>query len=218
MCGRFTLTASGEELADLLELDEVPTVAARYNIAPTQPVLAVRSGGRGLGRAATLLTWGLRSEPASGLLLNARSETAHRLPAFREAFQRRRCLVPASGFFEWLQGPRQSVPYYFALEGGRPFALAGLWEPAADGPGSVVLLTTAPTETVARVHDRMPLILPRDSHEEWLESSGLDQVARARLLVPFQAGTLAFHPVSPAVNDVGHDAPDCVAPVRDLFS
>ncbi|HET8643904.1 MAG TPA: SOS response-associated peptidase, partial [Vicinamibacteria bacterium] len=129
MCGRFSLTASGEELAEAFGLEEPPPLSPRYNIAPSQPVLAVRAlEGR---RRADLLRWGLAGPDPdhAGLLVNARSETAATRQAFREAYRGRRCLIPASGFYEWKRGREGPQPFHFRRRDGRPLAFAGLWSP-----------------------------------------------------------------------------------------
>jgi putative SOS response-associated peptidase YedK len=220
MCGRFNLTASGEEIAEAFDLDETPELAPRYNIAPTQPVAVVRldvsAGRRRLGP----VRWGLVPEGAPETergYINARAETAWEKPSFREAFSRRRCLIPATGFYEWQRtaaGKRR--PWLFALGSGRPFAFAGLWEPPArDGaPPTCAILTTAPNDVTRPVHDRMPVILSPESYPRWLDPAPGDAVALRPILVPFPAGVMTARPVSTAVNNARFDDPACLEPER----
>jgi putative SOS response-associated peptidase YedK len=212
MCGRVTLTASGEELAELFGLAEAPAVSPRYNIAPTQPVLAVRQAAA--GRQAGLLRWGFSGEK-SGLVINSRSEGVLQRPMFREAFRSGRCLVPADGFYEWKRQGRQSLPCHFHLPARRPFAIAGLWRPEAAGE-ACVLLTTRPHAAVEPVHDRMPVLLPPSAYADWLQAPPGEASRLLAWLVPW-AGELEATPVGRAVNDARHDAPDCLEPERLLF-
>src|SRR5262245_58635019 len=165
MCGRFNLIAGGDTGAGLFDLPEPPSLWPRYNIAPTQPVPVVRAPAG--ARELTTLRWGLPASwpGAPPALINARAESAADKPTFRDAFRRRRCLVPFSGFYEWqkLPGGRKQ-PFLFRRPDGAPFAVAGLWERDA-----CALLTTAADAVVAPVHDRMPLILARADFARWLD-------------------------------------------------
>ena len=192
MCGRFNLTASGEEIAEAFGLDEAPELAPRYNIAPTQPVAVVRveAGRRRLGT----LRWGLVPEGAPETergYINARAETAWQKPSFREAFARRRCLIPATGFYEWQRTTARRRPWLFALGSGRLFAFAGLWEPPAREGASptCTILTTEPNDVTRPVHDRMPVILPPEGYARWVDPRPGDAVALRPLLVPFPPAT-----------------------------
>jgi putative SOS response-associated peptidase YedK len=214
MCGRFTLTASGEELAEAFDLDEPPSVAPRYNIAPSQDVLAVsvRSDGR---RRLDVLRWGLvPARGASGRpLINARAETAWSRPLFSEAFARRRCLLPADGFYEWqvVPGATRKRPHYIRLARGGLFALAGIWEPAALGPGTCAILTTEPTAALRTVHDRMPVIVPRESYSTWLDPTRV-RTSVLPLLGPFASQPLVAVAVGPAVNNARTEGAVCIVP------
>jgi len=216
MCGRFTLTASGEELAEAFGLDDAPPLAPRYNIAPSQPVAVVRAEPTGR-LALSLLVWGLlpaaTAEPKRPLI-NARAETAWSKPSFRDAFARRRCLVPASGFYEWAGSGKKRQPWYFRMASGRPFAFAGLWEPPFDPrePATVTILTTEPNELARPVHDRMPVILDPDGYRRWLDPRAGGMAALRPLLVPFPASAMTAYPVGTTVNDPRRDEPACVAP------
>ena len=233
MYGRVTLTTSGEELAELFGLAEAPEVTPRYNIAPTQPILAVRQGAS--GRRSDLLRWGFSGEhvglqigkdpkgreddrrfaAGGALVINARAEGVLQRPMFREAFRSGRCLVPADGFYEWRRLRRQSLPTHFHLPGRRPFAIAGLWRPEATAE-SCVLLTTRPHPAVASIHDRMPVLLPSSAYADWLEAPPDEASRLLALLAPWE-GALEATPVGRAVNDARHDAPDCLEPERLLF-
>lgn len=214
MCGRFTLTASGDEVAEAFGLSEPLTLQPRYNIAPSQDVAVVVAGAdgrRGLG----FRRWGL--VPAGGAggrpLINARAETAWNRPLFREAFARRRCLVPADGFFEWavVAETRRKQPYHLTLPEGRLFGLAAIWEPSAEGPGTLAILTTEPTDAVRAVHDRMPVIIPRWAYGTWLDPTR-GRGALSALLRPFAEEPLEAVAVGYAVNDAGFDGPICIRP------
>lgn len=226
MCGRFMLAASPEALSRLLDVPpaELPS-APRYNIAPTQPVLICRRG-RARPREVALVRWGLvpswAREPSLGArLINARAETAAEKPAFRRALAARRCLVPADGFFEWTPRERGRRPYLFRAPDGEPFAMAGLWErwtPRGGAAGGAALstcaiLTRPADERVARVHERMPVIVPAGRFDDWLDP----QNPGGPLLAEFLAGPtpIAFEAraVSPRVNDPRNDDPSCVAPL-----
>ncbi len=223
VCGRFGLSATSEVLAGWLQLDpdELPLFSPRYNIAPGQDALVVRP--RADGRLAVRpVRWGLipsfsgpgRKKP----LINARVETAATRPAFRAAFARRRCLVPADGFFEWQQtGAAKRVPWHLGLEGGGLFALGGLWErwrdrETSDSIDTFALLTTRPNALVARLHDRMPVIVPRHGFDRWLARDVPGQAVR-ELTEPLEAGAMEAWRVSERVNSVRFDDPACRAPL-----
>jgi putative SOS response-associated peptidase YedK len=220
MCGRFNQTASGEEVAEAFGLDETPELAPRYNIAPTQPVAVVgvqpKTGRRGLA----LLKWGLVPRESLGGergFINARAETAWEKPSFREAFAHRRCLVPATGFYEWqtLDAKRRQ-PWLIRLASGHLFAFAGLWEPpAAALPGAVptcTILTTEPNEVAQPIHDRMPVILDPSEYARWLEPAVTIPAEVRPLLRPYPAAAMTAFPVSTAVNNPAFDDPACLAP------
>ncbi len=215
MCGRYVLKR--EDLAALLRqlgVADISAFTSRYNLAPTSLVPIVR--GPRPQRSATLSQWGLvppwAATPGGSRLANARAESVAARPAFREAFQRRRCVVPASGFYEWETRGGRKLPWYFAPRDGPPLALAGIWEEGTDAaPATFALITTEACPEVARIHDRMPVALPPEAAETWLDP---DQPAPALLplLRPLPAGILTATRVSTRVNQVRHDAPDCLAP------
>jgi putative SOS response-associated peptidase YedK len=219
MCGRFNQTASGDELAEAFSLDDAPELAPRFNIAPTQPVAVVgvqpKTGRRGLAS----LRWGF--VPRSSLgdergFINARSETAWEKPSFREAFVRRRCLIPATGFYEWRRAPGfRPQPWLYQMADGKPFAFAGLWQPAlASGAStSCLILTTEPNTLAREVHDRMPVILAPEDYAAWLDPSTTSATRLQPLLRPFPPQAMSALPLSMAVNDPAVDDPSCLEPV-----
>jgi putative SOS response-associated peptidase YedK len=219
VCGRFTLTLPPDLLAEAFDLDDVPILEARYNIAPTQPVAVVRRLRAGGPRQLDLLRWGVTFPPVpgerrSGPVINARSESVATRPAFRDAFRRRRCLIPADGFYEWSAGGAGRQAFHIARRDGRALAFAGLWEPAGPGgtPASCVILTTEPNEVLRRVHDRMPVIVDPADYERWLAPEGGAPDALAGLLKPYPAEPLAARPVGPAVNNAQNEGAACLDP------
>jgi putative SOS response-associated peptidase YedK len=217
MCGRYTLIADRRAVAGLLGLDDVPELFPRYNVAPTQPVLVGRLGQDGQ-REAVLLRWGLVpswSKDGKKPLLNARAETVADRPAFRSAFRRRRCLVPADGYYEWRQLPTGKQPFLFRRPDGAPFAIAGLWEAWTAPDGSAVqtcaLLTTEANAVVRPVHDRMPVLVAVSDFDRWL-SLAADPADLLTLLRPAPDEALTATPVSAFVNSARHEGPRCVEP------
>ncbi len=223
MCGRIVLKSPASEVARQFELPAEPPLEARYNIAPSRPIAVVRATAAG-PRACHHLRWGLippwAADPRDGdRLFNARSETAARKPAFREAFAARRCLVPIDGFYEWRQRPAPRLPFYFSGADGRLLALAGLWSqwtsPGGELVESCTILTTAANRIVAGVHDRMPVILPPAAHERWLTTPPAHSAGLRDLLVPAPDGVLQSWPVAPLVGRAGAEGPELCAPARD---
>ena len=219
MCGRFSLT-DPEALMDRFEIGET-RIGPRYNIAPTQDVAVVRKDPQLQKNRLDLMHWGLvpswTKNPSSGSrMINARSETVEQKPSFRNAFRSQRCLIPADGFFEWKKLPGGKYPFYFRLQGGEVFAFAGLWErwqaTASLSLTSCCILTTTPNDMVAKIHDRMPLLLPREQENEWLASKILpwDQLSRVPL---YPDEELEAYPVSGLVNAVQNDSPELIRPV-----
>lgn len=222
MCGRFTLTSPDQDLAVQFDLPAIPSLEPRYNIAPTQLVAAVRETRDGAGRELAMLRWGLipfwAKDPGIGSrMINARAETVAEKPSYRTSFKRKRCLVPADGFYEWQAtgGPKQ--PFYFRFEGGGPFALAGLWDRWEKGEDEPVetftILTTEPNEVVAPVHQRMPVILDREGMAVWLDPAIEEAEQLQPLLGPFPAAGMEAYPVSTFVNSPGNDTPRCIEPL-----
>jgi putative SOS response-associated peptidase YedK len=227
MCARFSLTASGEELAEAFGLEESPLWVPRYNIAPSQAVLAVRQ--RGERRRADPLRWGLDptpgepdeaeapglpgfERPARGregpLLINARAETVASRPAFRESFAARRCLIPADGFFEWKRVEEVRQPYRLCRPDRGLFAFAGLWQAEA-----CTLVTTEPNALVSGIHNRMPVILSPAQFDLWL-SPRAERAELAELLRPAPEGTLTAYAVSTRLNRTDQDDPALLEPAE----
>ena len=237
MCGRFTLQATGNALAEYFGLSEEPETAPRYNIAPTQPVAIIRLNRVQPDKREWALTqWGLipswAKDPSIGSrMINARSETAAEKPSFRAAYKRRRCLVPMDGFYEWktldTDGPKKKKrkqPYYIRMQSSEPFAVAGLWEHWAGADGSELetctLLTTTPNEVMEPLHHRMPVIVAPHDYDLWLgtELQGADaskqDISNLRhLLRPYDVAPMEAYPVSTYVNNARHEGPTCVEPV-----
>jgi putative SOS response-associated peptidase YedK len=221
MCGRYAFFSDPEDVADLFEVAPPAVLAPRYNIAPTQAVAVVRTGNQGARRELTLMRWGLIPSWAKDAghgapMINARAESLAEKPAFRSALAQRRCLVLASGFYEWKKTGTTKQPYYFRAHNDRPLAFAGLWE-SWGGKGNAPLLsctivTTGANAAVAPVHDRMPVILPHADHAAWLRPSPLTPGELERLLLPAPDDALAVRRVSLWVNSPAHDDPECVRP------
>ncbi len=210
MCGRYTLGTDEEALieafdASSLTFDFVP----RYNIAPGQQAAVVAEDRQ--GRRIGQLTWGLVpswvDEPKSGFF-NARSESIAGKPSFREAFRRRRCLVPADGFYEWQRTEAGKVPHWFHAPGGELLSFAGIWEswsrPGCEARHTFAILTTSANQDIAPVHDRMPVVVASPDRDAWL-SRTTDEAALLALLRPAPMGTFAGHVVSPRVNRASED-------------
>ncbi len=221
LCGRFTLTSSAQLLAKTFETAEEPQLAARYNIAPSQEILAIRADATG-GREWAELRWGLippwtKDPKAFRPFINARSETAASKPSFRRAFAKRRCLVPASGFYEW-QGKRgDKKPFLFRRADVSLFAIAGIFENWRGEGGeiveSVALLTTAANVSVRPIHDRMPVILSADQWPVWLDPEIREAGPLEDFLVPGPESDLEVTAVSARVNNPRFDAPECLEAV-----
>lgn len=228
MCGRFTLRASTSALVKQFAAIADIVFEPRFNVAPTQPiaVVRIRPNSDPPRREIAPLLWGLVPSWAKDLtignrMINARSETVDDKPAFRAAFRRRRCLVPADGFYEWQRQGKAKQPYLVHMVDERPFAMAGLWE-TWEGPEhnvveSCTILTTRPNQLMQPIHDRMPVILPNDSCEIWLDPEQSDRELLQSLLVPFDANQMNAHPVSTYVNRSTNEGPECIAPIRSLF-
>jgi putative SOS response-associated peptidase YedK len=218
MCGRFNLTSNPKAIADLFGLLEVPELPPRYNIAPSQPIATVGLKPDRKNRGLTFMRWGLVPDWATGqqpsAFINAKSETAATKPAFRAAFKSHRCLIPASGFYEWKAAAGGKRPYHFRRPDGRPFAFAGLWSPW-HGPQkdrlTCCILTTDANDTVRPVHDRMPVILSLADFAAWLDPTA-DPAGLQAILQPLPADQLEAAAVSPLVNSPKNDGPDLLKP------
>lgn len=218
MCGRYTLRHSESDISEAFaalgpELDLAP----RFNIAPTQDIVVVRSAaGEEAGRELVAVRWGLlpgwvKDPDDFPTLINARAESAPSKPSFREAFRRRRCLIPADGFYEWRKMPDGKQPWFIHREDDGLFAFAGLWERWERDDrrlDSATILTTSPGALLERLHDRMPAILPAESWSAWLDAD-LEAADAGRLVGSHEEGLEAI-PVSRYVNSPAHDDPGCI--------
>ena len=226
MCGRFALLTTNEGLAQAFGLAadnmmSIPEAVPRYNIAPTQPVAAVRLDKQG-ERELTFFRWGLIPSWAKDIsfgsrLINARSETVAEKPSFRSAFKRRRCLIPASGFFEWQKIDGRKQPIYIHPRDEGIFALAGLWEQWHDPEGgllqSCTILTTTPNELMEPIHNRMPVIIENEDFNMWLDPGDRPELG-LHLCRPFVAAKMASYPVSTFVNNPRNDDVSCIRPLN----
>lgn len=217
MCGRYTLISAPEAIRALFCYAEQPNFPARYNIAPAQPIAIVRlSEGQ---RQFALVRWGLLpswvKDPRSfSLLINARGESVQDKPAFRAAMRRRRCLVPADGFYEWKRVGPGKQPYYIRRAGGGPLAFAGLWEtwtgPNGEEMETAAIVTTAANRDLSALHDRMPVVVEPDAFDLWLDCENVDAKTAAALIAPAREGLLEVYPVAAAVNRTANDAPSLI--------
>jgi putative SOS response-associated peptidase YedK len=223
MCGRFTLTTSPGALASLLDIDpeEIVELQPRYNIAPTQLCGIARCDAEGR-RRWTVARWGLvpswaKDAGIGSRMINARAETVAEKPAFRAALARRRCLVPATGFYEWKRSEHGKRPYLIRQPDGRPMALAGLWErcqPAGGEPlESFTIITTHANRLMAPLHHRMPVILGEDLLGEWLAPHPLSRPRLESVLRPCDPDRLEAFEVAPVVNSPANDTPECIRPL-----
>jgi putative SOS response-associated peptidase YedK len=222
MCGRFAL-ATEKNILDMLYDLEIRTgfnLAPRYNIAPSQQVPVMRLSPADGSREMALLKWGLvpfwADDPAIGnKMINARAETVADKPSFRDAFKKRRALVPASGFYEWkkIEGVKQ--PYYITRKDNKPFSLAGLWEiwnKGSEPLETFTILTTEPNTIIAELHNRMPVIIPHEAYKLWLDPA-TDQNTLKKLLVPYPEDELTLYPVSRLINSPANDSSGLIEPL-----
>lgn len=219
MCGRYTLTVDEELILVRFQSVKVTeeVYVKRYNIAPGQQVFAIVNDGE-KNRLGTL-RWGLippwAKDPKLGYkMINARGETLAEKPAFRRAFRRQRCLIPADGFYEWKQMGKEKQPYYIRLKSGEPFAFAGLWErwPSPDGTviHSCTIITTKANEQLAELHPRMPVILKKEDEALWLNRKCEDLALLQELLRPYPGEEMEIYPVSAEVNSAKNDYPSLI--------
>ena len=235
MCGRFALTAPASTIAEVFQVDVLPDVLPRYNVAPTTEVLCVVSAeGK---RELQSFRWGLipywaKDRKIAYSTLNARSETIEKKPTFRSAFKRRRLLIVADGFYEWERKdnsnlPRRSatrankIPHLFQMADARPFAIAGVWERWTDPDSgeevrSCSIVTTGPNTLMASVHDRMPVILPPEVWDTWLDPEVQDTAMLKELLIPFDPAKMKERTVSRTVGDVKNKGPEVQGPYEEV--
>jgi len=220
MCGRYTVTASPEVLRALFAYAEQPNFPPRYNIAPTQPIAIVRLvDGK---RQFALVRWGLlpswvKDPMTFTLLINARGESVVDKPAFRAAMKRRRCLIPADGFYEWQKAGDRKRPFYVHAKSGEPLAFAGLWEtwtgPNGEELDTAAIVTTRANKTLGPIHDRMPVIVPPEAFDLWLNSNEVDTTTASALIAPAPDGLLEAYEISTAVNRTANDNAKLLEPI-----
>lgn len=216
------LATPRERLVSQFRLAHAPELGARYNIAPSQPIASVRQLSDA-GRELVFLHWGLipswaKQRSTRHRMINARAETLNERPAFRVPLARRRCLIPADGYYEWMASNGRKQPYFIRAKDKRLLALAGLWERwqhDQEAIESCAIITTESNGPVRDIHDRMPLILPERAYDQWLDPSVQDPTLLRPLLEPFDAVELMAYPVSPRVNSPRVDDAACVAPLDE---
>jgi len=220
MCGRYTLTSAPEAIRALFRYAEQPNFPPRYNIAPTQPIPIVRIvEGK---RQFALVRWGLLpawvKDPKNfTLVINARGESVNDKPAFRAAMKYRRCLIPADGFYEWQAGASRKRPYYVRGKNGGPLAFAGLWEtwtgPNGEELETAAIVTTDANKTLAPIHERMPVVVPPEAFDLWLDCAQVDAETAATLIAPAGDDVLEAYEISTAVNRVANDDARLIEPL-----
>ena len=225
MCGRYMLSGH-QEFSERFQLRQIPEgLFPRFNAAPSQHLPVVLEGEPG-ERETRLLRWGLIPrwrKPGGGSTIapiNARSETLLEKPMFRSLVGKRRCLVPAHGFYEWRRIGTKKQPYHFHLPDHALFGFAGLWDdpPAGEEVGSFTIITTSANDLVAPLHDRMPVILRPEDEEAWLDPDLDEPRAALTLLHPYPADAMDAYPVSPAVNNARNEGPELIEPSAELTS
>ncbi|MDX1995727.1 MAG: SOS response-associated peptidase [bacterium] len=220
MCGRFVLTADPATIQQHFDLTTVPTqMSARYNVAPTQPVAVISNDNH---RELTFYRWGLIPSWAKDMaignqMINARSETVEEKPAFRAAFKRRRCLIPANGFYEWAKDGKAKKPMFVHLKNQELFAFAGLWEiwhsPDGGEIRSCTILTSEPNDLISPLHNRMAVILDKSNYDLWLSKDELPPEVLKPLLRPYDENKMDVFEVSTLVNSPANDLPECIVPL-----
>ena len=218
MCGRYVIKSPPDVIRALFGYGERPNFPPRYNVAPTQPIPVVRPAeGR---RTFALMRWGFipawaKDPRALSLLVNARGESALGRPSFRNAMRRRRCLIPADGFYEWRAGAPKR-PYFVRPKCATPIAFAGLWEtwtgPNGEEVDTAAIVTTRANSLLAAIHDRMPVIVAPEAFDLWLDCAKFDAAAAAALMTPAAESVLECYEVSPAVNHATNDSAELIAP------
>lgn len=225
MCGRLAQTTPPEVIASLFDLSGAAPLGPRYNVAPTSPLLIVREDPASGARVLRVVRWGLiprwaEELPAGPPTFNARAETVHARPMFRDAFRHRRCVVPIAGFYEWRRSAaRKAQPYFIRRADAAPLILGGIWEEWQSPDGELIesaaILTTAPNALMAELHDRMPLALERGDVPLWLDRAVTSREPLEPLLQPREWPGVVKHAVSTRVNKAGVEGPLCIEPVQD---
>ena len=224
MCGRYTLSSPSDDLALLFDLPELPLMPPRYNLAPTQEAAVVRVVAPDAPRRLDLLKWGLipywaKEASIGNRMINARAESAAEKPAYRWSFKKKRCLIPADGFYEWKKEGKAKQPFLIRRADRKPFAFAGLWsswkDPEQGGEilETFTILTTSPNDLLRPLHDRMPVIVDRENFGLWLDPRMEDTERLQPLLVPHAVDDFEAFPVSRLVNSPANDQPGCIEPL-----
>ena len=231
MCGRYVSATPAQQLAEEFHVDAIKAddLPAKFNVAPTDQIYAVAISREGMRQLGTF-KWGLvpswAKDPSIGnRMINARAETVSSKPAFRRLLEKRRCILPADGFYEWQRlgsgKTQRKQPFFIRRRDGKPMALAGLWEvwkprddADADWLRSATIITGEPNELVARIHDRMPVILAEDAWDAWLDPTNNKVEDLLELLVPYPAELMEAYPVDTQVNSVQNDGPELIAPLE----
>ena len=222
MCGRYAITTAPEAIRRLFGYLEQPNFPPRYNVAPTQPIPIVRMVDG--ARQYALVRWGLipawvKDPRGFSLLVNARGESVLDKPAFRNAMKRRRCLIPADGFYEWKNEGKFRRPFYIRPRTGEPMALAGLWEtwtgPNGEEMDTAVIVTTQANRMLSALHDRMPVVVPPEAFDFWLDCDNVDATSATALMMPAPDNALEMHEVSAAVNKAANDTPELIEPATN---
>lgn len=224
MCGRFVISSPAVKLAGMLGLDQVEAMPPRYNIAPTQPIPVLRQEGD--RRSLMLMRWGflpgwVKDPREFSLIINARVETALEKPSFRNAFRRRRCLIPADGFYEWKKEGAGKMPWFIHRADGAPMTFAGLYEtwmgPNGEEVDTACILTCTANRFMAPLHERMPVIVPTKYFDPWLDCAAFDAPAAHAFCQPAPDDLLVAHPVSKLVNRASADGPELIAQQMSLL-
>ncbi|MBD1904641.1 SOS response-associated peptidase [Funiculus sociatus GB2-A5] len=219
MCGRFSQSKSAETIAQVFQVNNVPPLTPRYNIAPTQQIQTILQNAEQSQREFQILHWGLipswAKDPKMGArMINARAETVAEKPSFRAAFKQRRCLILADGFYEWQQQEKKKQPFYFRMNDENPFAFAGLWEHWKSDDGEVInsctILTTEPNDLMRPVHNRMPVIIDPKDYDLWLDTEVKTPELLQPLLHPYSAEEMTAYPVSTKVNKPVNDSAELI--------
>ncbi|MDX5337460.1 MAG: SOS response-associated peptidase [Cyclobacteriaceae bacterium] len=216
MCGRYSLSKSKIDLEERFQAEMLAEFKPRYNIAPTQLVPVITSESP---KGFSFFYWGItpdfgQNKPVAQKLINAKAETVHEKISFKSSFERRRCLIPADGFYEWKKlGKKTKIPHRFTLREEDLFSFAGIWEEYESLSGEIqhtfLILTTTPNEVVSEVHDRMPVILSRENEKKWLDKYS-SQEDLVKMLNPYPAELMLSYTVSPMVNSVQNDSPGLI--------
>ena len=223
MCGRFALPLPPQSIAEHFQLDAFPEFKPRYNIAPSQEVPSIIFDKLQSIRIIKMFHWGLipswaQDTSLGSRFINARSETLAEKPAFRSAFKKRRCLIPAAGFYEWKRQDNIKQPFFIRMRDEKPFAFAGLWEhwegDEEKAIESCTILTTEPNDVMRHIHNRMPVILSAEHYDMWIDPANTNIALLKPLLRPFPSDEMEAYPVSSYVNKPQNDDPRCIEPVR----